>query len=221
MDEWITSIIGTLGTWGIAALMFLENVFPPIPSELIMPLAGYTAGRGELSLVLVIVAGSLGSVLGQFPLYYLGRRVGQDRLHRWADHKGKWLAVSGKDVDRAADWLRRHGPAAVFLCRMVPGIRSYISIPAGAGRMNLWVFTVYSTLGIFAWSTLLAVLGYSLGNHYDAVQDIVGSIGPWVWGGLAVLLFGWIGWRMRGCFLNNDVDCWLNDDDTESNSTDR
>ncbi|WP_150105985.1 DedA family protein [Rubinisphaera brasiliensis] len=220
MDAWITTIISTLGNWGIAVLMFLENVFPPIPSELIMPLAGYTAGRGDLSLTLVIIAGSLGSVLGQFPLYYLGRKLGQDRLHRWADRNGKWLAVSGDDVDRAADWLRRHGPVAVFFCRMIPGIRSFISIPAGAGRMNLWVFTAYSTLGITAWSALLAWLGYSLGSNYEVVQNVVGSIGPWIWGGLIALLLSWIGWRMRGCFLDNDVDCWLHDEDSDSSQPD-
>lgn len=207
MDEWITTVISTLGSWGIAALMFLENVFPPIPSELIMPLAGYTAGRGDLSLTLVILAGSLGSVLGQFPLYYLGRKLGQERLHRWAEHKGQWMAISGEDVDRAAAWLRRHGPVAVFFCRMIPGIRSFISIPAGAGRMNLGIFTLYSTLGIIAWSTLLALLGYSLGSNYHMVQNVVGRIGPWVWGVLAILVLGGIAWRMRGRFLDNDASC--------------
>jgi membrane protein DedA with SNARE-associated domain len=121
----------TLGYAGVAFLMFLENVFPPIPSELIMPLAGFSAARGEMTLWGVIVAGSVGSVLGQYPLYYLGRAVGPERLHRWADRHGKWLTVSGKDIEKAREWLNRRGPIAVLLCRLVPGVRSLISIPRG------------------------------------------------------------------------------------------
>lgn len=207
MEQWITSTVNTLGHWGVAFLMFLENVFPPIPSELIMPLAGFTVARGELSFLGVIVAGSVGSVLGQFPLYYLGHSVGEKRLHRFADTYGKWLLIKGKDIERAADWLRRHGAISVFFCRMIPGIRSLISIPAGAAHMSLWVFTAYSTLGIAIWTVFLAGLGYLLGNNYDLIKEYLGPVGTWIWVVLGIALLGWIVWRLRGCFTSSEADC--------------
>jgi membrane protein DedA with SNARE-associated domain len=207
MDHYITHAMTSLGHVGVALLMFLENVFPPLPSELIMPLAGFAAARGDLSLVGVIVAGSLGSLAGQFPLYYLGRAVGEHRLHYLADRYGKWVTLSGHDVDRAADWLRRRGAVAIFLCRLVPGVRSLISIPAGASRMNLPLFTLYSTLGITLWSSLLAGLGYLLGDNYRQVEQTLGALGNALWITLAALLLTWIAWRIRGCFLHARADC--------------
>jgi membrane protein DedA with SNARE-associated domain len=150
-------------------------------------------------------------MVGQFPLYYLGRAMGQDRLHRLADRYGKWLTVSGKDIDRAADWLRRHGPVAVLLARMVPGVRSFISIPAGASHMNLLVFTAYSTIGITIWSALLAALGYLLGDNYQLVEDYLGPIGKWLAIIVGIALLGWFGWRIRGCITHAKADCPLRD----------
>lgn len=210
--------MSALGYWGVGLLMLLENVFPPLPSELIMPLAGFTAQRGELSLWGVIAVGTLGSVAGQFPLYYLGRAVGQQRLHRFADHYGKWVTISGEDVDRAGRWLRRHGPWAVLFCRLIPGVRSLISIPAGASRMNLVLFTANSALGISLWSGLLAWLGYLLGHNYRRVQQQLGAIGNGIWIALAIGLVAWIAWRLRGCIVHAAVDCPLRDEPPTSNS---
>ncbi len=197
----------TLGYAGVAFLMFLENVFPPIPSELIMPLAGFSAARGEMTLWGVIVAGSVGSVLGQYPLYYLGRAVGPERLHRWADRHGKWLTVSGKDIEKAREWLNRRGPIAVLLCRLVPGVRSLISIPAGMSKMSLWVFTAYSTVGILVWSALLAWLGSLLGDNYEKIEAWLGPIGTWIWVVIGAGLLGWFAWRARGCYRHSREDC--------------
>lgn len=207
MDSLITQTMSTLGLLGVGVLMFLENVFPPIPSELIMPLAGFAAARGDMSLVGVVVAGTIGSVLGQFPLYYVGRAVGQERLRALADRYGKWVTISGRDVDRAAEWLRRRGAVALFLCRLVPGVRSLISIPAGASRMNLVVFTTYSTLGITLWSTLLASAGYLLGDNYHHVEETIGSYSQLIWIAVAALLVIWLAWRLRGCFVPAQADC--------------
>lgn len=200
MEAWVTEIVGKLGYVGVALLMFLENVFPPLPSELIMPLAGFAAGRGEMTLWGVIVAGCVGAVLGQFPLYYAGRALGEKRLHALAERHGKWVAVRGRDIDRASGWLRKRGPAAVLLCRLVPGVRSLISIPAGVSRLNLLTFTVYSTIGIAAWGALLATLGYMLGENYELVEEYVGPIGTGVFVLLGLALLGWLGYRYWTCF---------------------
>ena len=212
MDSWIADTMNALGYWGVGLLMLLENVFPPIPSELIMPLAGFAAAGGHLTLWGVILAGTIGSVLGQFPLYYLGRAVGQERLHRWADRYGKWITVSGKDIDKAQQWLHRRGAIAVLLCRLIPGVRSLISIPAGTSRMKLPVFLLYSTLGMGVWSAILAGIGFLLGENYGLVEQYVGPIGTWVWVILALALAAWIAWRLRGCILHARARCPLRDE---------
>ena len=143
MAEWIKSFMESLGYLGIGLLMFLENIFPPIPSELIMPLAGFTAAQGRLSFWGAVAAGIVGSVLGQLPLYYLGRLAGEEQLKRWADRYGKWLTVSHEEIERAKGWFDHHGGKAVFLCRLIPGIRSLISIPAGMAKMHLLAFLLY------------------------------------------------------------------------------
>ena len=178
-------------------LMFVENVFPPIPSELIMPLAGFTAGRGDLSFVGVVLAGALGSLLGQLPLYYLGRWVGEDQLVAWADRYGKWFTVSGKDIRRADDWFDTHGHKTVFFARLVPGVRSLISIPAGLSEMHLPTFLLYSALGTGLWALILASLGAVLGENYDAVETYLGPVSLVVVGGLLLWAVVWVVRRKR------------------------
>lgn len=199
MAEWITSIVEAMGYIGIAVLMFIENVFPPIPSELIMPMAGFAAARGDFTLVGAIIAGTVGSVLGQYPLYYLGAALGEARLKRLADRYGKWFTVSSADIDRASRWFRRRGPMTIFLCRLVPGIRSLISIPAGINHMNLVSFTLYSTAGMAIWAALLAIAGYELGANYHLVES---WIGPWSKVIVAVVglgIIGWLSYRIWHC----------------------
>src|SRR5688572_6141066 len=116
MTDWVTSFVESFGAWGVLVLMFLENVVPPVPSELIMPLAGFHASRGRMSFWAAIAAGTAGSVLGAIPLYYLGVLVGHDRLRRWVTRHGHWLALSPNDLDAADTWFNRHCAAAVFLC---------------------------------------------------------------------------------------------------------
>ena len=182
----------TLGYPGVAFLMFLENIFPPIPSELIMPLAGFSAARGDLSFVGVVLAGALGSLLGQLPLYYLGRWVGEDKLIAWADRYGKWLTVSGAEVKKADDWFDRHGHKTVFLARLVPGLRSLISIPAGLSEMSLPTFMLYSALGTALWALLLAALGGLLGENYRLVDTYLGPVALVILGALLVFAVVWI-----------------------------
>lgn len=197
MIEWIQDVIGTLGYPGITALMFLENVFPPIPSEVIMTFAGFTTVRGELSFVGVVIAGTLGSVLSTLPLYYLGWVVGEDRLKRWADQYGKWLMISGRDIERARIWFDRHGSKAVFFCRLVPGIRSLISIPAGIAKMNPVTFLLYSALGTGLWTGFLTYMGRLLGENYAQIEHYLDPISYAILGSAVVGFVMWIRKRKR------------------------
>ena len=184
MLQWITGVMNSMGYLGIVGLMFLENVFPPIPSELIMPSAGFASAQGKLSFIGVVVAGMIGSVLGALPLYYAGKLVGEDRLKAWADKYGKWLTVSGADIEKSKGWFDRHGGKAVFFCRLVPGVRSLISIPAGLSAMPLPLFLLYSVLGTGLWAGLLAYAGQLLGKNYSKVDQY---LGPAAYGVLGVL----------------------------------
>ncbi len=177
MLDWIQNLMDSMGYAGIVLLMFLENIFPPLPSELVMPAAGFAAARGDLNLIGVVLAGTLGSVLGALPLYWLGHAVGEDRLARWADRWGKWLTVSGDEVRRADDWFDRFGHRIVLFARVVPGVRSLISIPAGISEMPILKFVLYTTLGTAVWSTIMAMLGHTLGDHYEQVERWVGPVG--------------------------------------------
>ena len=197
MLDWARHIMETLGYPGIALLMFLENVFPPIPSEVIMPLAGFTAAQGKLAYWGVWLAGATGSVVGSLPLYYLGRLVGGPRLHRWADRYGKWLTISGTELDKAQGWFDRHGKKAVFLCQLVPGVRSLISIPAGIHAMSVPLFLAYTALGVAIWTGLLAFLGRLLGDNYAQVGRFVGPATYVVLGGLLLAAIVWVVRRKR------------------------
>jgi membrane protein DedA with SNARE-associated domain len=173
MFDAITGIVSRLGVVGVGLLALLENVFPPIPSELVMPLAGFVASRGEMSLVGAIVAGSLGALLGAVGWYEVGRRVGRERLHRWLDRHGRWLALEGADVQRASDWFERHGGAAVFFGRLIPGVRTFISVPAGFAGMPRATFLLYSAVGTVAWTVALVMAGQLLGAQYRRVERFV------------------------------------------------
>jgi membrane protein DedA with SNARE-associated domain len=155
----------------VALLVALENVFPPIPSEVIMPLAGFTAAQGRLNIVLVVVSGAFGSLAGALGWYYVGRSLGEDRVKRWAARHGRWMTMHPADVERANAWFQRHGRAAVFFCRLVPAIRTLISVPAGVASMPLLPFLAYSTVGTALWTALLAAAGYLLQSQYRSVAD--------------------------------------------------
>lgn len=192
MAQWILRMMSTAGSPAIVLLMFLENVFPPIPSELIMPLAGYMAGREQMTLAGIILAGTLGSVLGALPLYAAGRKIGERRLEELADRHGRWVTVSADEIHRARQWFDRHGGLAVLFCRLVPGVRSLISIPAGIARMNLAAFLIYTLVGSALWTGLLAWAGYLLGSNFREVEKYLDPVSWLVLGGL---LAGYV-WRV-------------------------
>jgi len=176
MTEWITSTIYSLGYVGIGFLMFLENLFPPIPSELIMPLAGFVVQQGKMDFTLVVLAGVIGTVLGALPWFYAGRLLGEERLKKLCDRYGKWLGISGEDITKSKNWFDRYGNKAVLLCRLVPGVRTLISIPAGIGNMNIIPFLIYSTIGTTLWVLLLTYAGFALGQNYKVVETYIDPI---------------------------------------------
>lgn len=165
-----------LGLAGVTLMMFLENVFPPIPSELIMPMAGFSSAMGNMNIVAVIMAGTLGSVLGALPLYYLGTMFDEQHLYKLAEKYGKYLLIKPSDITNATNWFNKHGKAVVFFGRMIPAIRSLISIPAGMNRMPMLPFLVLTTLGSAIWTTLLAYAGYVLGANYEQVAEFIAPI---------------------------------------------
>jgi membrane protein DedA with SNARE-associated domain len=199
MLEWITNTINSLGYVGIALLMFVENLFPPIPSELIMPLAGFTARAtpDRLNVAGVFLAGVLGSVAGALVWYYPGKFLGEKRLKAWADRYGKWLTVSSKDITKATRWFDSQGSKAVFIGRLIPGVRTLISVPAGISNMHLLPFLFYTTLGSAAWVGLLTYSGYVLGSQYELVDKYLAPVSKIVLGSLLLIFIGWILKRKR------------------------
>jgi membrane protein DedA with SNARE-associated domain len=173
MFEWITHVIGRLGYVGVAALTLLENIFPPIPSELVIPLAGFVAARGDLRLSLVIVMGSIGSLAGGLVWYAIGRQVGEERLRKWVARHGRWLTLSAEDVDRAQRWFQRHGAVAVLVGRLIPGVRTFVSLPAGFSAMPIGRFLMYSAVGTATWTAALAYAGVVLQANFSVVGDYV------------------------------------------------
>lgn len=194
LSEWILMVMDKLGLVGVALMMFLENVFPPIPSELIMPAAGFAAAIGELSLISVIIAGTIGSVLGALPLYYLGSRLDETRLIRLTERYGKYLLITPKDIVSAQAWFDRHSKTVVFFGRMIPAIRSLISIPAGMARMSLLPFLMLTAMGSMIWSALLAYAGFVLGANYEKVGIYIESVSHYVVL-LMVLIFSYLLYR--------------------------
>lgn len=190
MIDLITSWVAAGGYLGVFALMFLENLFPPIPSELIMPFAGFAASRGELILLWVVVAGVIGTLAGNVVWFELARTFGADRTRRLCEKYGRWIGVTRPDLDKAEATLRRWGPLAVFLGRMMPGIRTVISIPAGLIEMPRVTFYAWTALGSIIWVGGLALLGYMLGEGYHHIEAYVDPIGK-VLVVLVVVLFLW------------------------------
>lgn len=193
MTEWATSIMDALGYPGLAFLVALENVFPPIPSEIILPLAGFNSSQGTMNVFLAIFAATVGSVSGALVLYYVGYVFGEARV-RWMVNKwGKWLGFKEEDIDSADIWFDRHGGIAVALCRVVPIVRSLISIPAGLRKMPMVTFALYTAAGSLVWNTVLITAGYILGDNWDHVEEYVGILqyvviavvlavaGWWIW----------------------------------------
>lgn len=194
--DWVTDVIESLGYVGIASLIALENVFPPIPSELILPLTGFLCGQGRFWLPAAVLAATVGSVVGALILYGVARWLGEQRLHWLVGRFGKFLLLKEGDLDRASAWFSRHGGKAVLIGRLVPVVRSLVSIPAGFAPMPLSRFVVYTAVGSALWNGALIGLGWALGDRWEQVQRY-GQLLEYAVLAALVVGTGWFIWRRR------------------------
>jgi membrane protein DedA with SNARE-associated domain len=176
MFDFIVDFVSSHGYLGLFLLMVSENIFPPIPSELIMPLAGFAAARGDLNVLGVVLTGTAGSVAGSLPWYLVGRHYGKYRARKLAARYGRWLTVSVSDVNQALVFFDRHGSRAILFGRLVPAVRTLISVPAGIADMPLWRFVGWSAAGSALWSGLLTVLGFLLQSQYTLVAKYMDPV---------------------------------------------
>jgi membrane protein DedA with SNARE-associated domain len=199
MFDWIIHLIDAVGPLGIFFLMLLETIFPPIPSEVIMPLAGMRAADGQFGLTAVIFAGTLGAMVGNVFWYAAARAIGLARFRILIKRHGRWLTMDWSDVKRVQKLFGRFGSWLVFLGRMLPTVRTVISIPAGLVHMRFVRFLIWSTIGTAGWSALLAVAGFILGQNFERVDEVAGPISTVIIVGI-VLLYVWrqFQWSRRG-----------------------
>ena len=198
MSDWVIRLIEQSGYLGVAFLMFLETVFPPIPSEVIMPLAGVAAVNGPMTLWGVIASGTTGAMFGNIFWYLVARVIGIERFRPFIEKHGRWLTLDWYDVEKAERLFGRFGSVLVGVGRMMPTIRSVISIPAGLLHMRLKSFLIWSTIGTAGWSSALAIAGYMLGRRFGEIETILGPLSSAIIG-LMILFYVWrqLTWRKR------------------------
>ncbi|MFI1193391.1 DedA family protein [Micromonospora sp. NPDC020750] len=194
LTGWVASVIDSLGAVGVAALVALESIIPPIPSEIVLAMAGYLAAEGRFNLVLIVVAATVGSVVGALVLYWLGAAVGEDRLKRWLDHIP---LVDRDDLEKADRWFERHGRWAVLIGRVVPVVRSLVSIPAGANRMPLVEFVLLTTLGSGLWNALIVGAGFALGSRWEEVDQYSSWFNYAIFAVFGVMILSWVVKKVR------------------------
>ena len=179
LATWVQDVIEQLGYLGVALLVVLENVFPPIPSEIVLPFAGFVAQQGSESVVLMILAATVGSVIGALIMYWIAAIIGDERLHAFTRRFGKWVQIREADLTRAEEWFDRHAMSAVLVGRCVPLIRSVVSIPAGFRRMKLIPYIAYTFLGSLVWNIALVGAGAVLGENWERVEPVVATF-QWI-----------------------------------------
>ncbi|OIJ40459.1 DedA family protein [Massilia timonae] len=189
MFDFITEFMQSGGYLAVFALMALENIFPPIPSELIMPFAGFVAARGDLNVIGVLIAGTAGSVAGALPWYYAGKVYGKERLEKFADKHARWMTVTHGDIEHAMESFEKHGRKVVLFGRLIPAIRTLISVPAGLAGMPMGQFLLYSTVGSLVWTGILTGAGYMLESQYERVAQYVDPVSK-------AILIGLLGWYL-------------------------
>lgn len=190
--SWLVQTVGSMGYIGITGLMFLESSFFPFPSEVVMPPAGYLAQQGQMSLVLVLFSGILGSLLGALFNYWLSLRFGRPFFLKY----GKHLGVTPEVLDKADAFFEKHGHISMFVGRLIPVIRQYISLPAGVARMDLKKFCIYTSLGAGIWVVVLTMLGYWLGANKALIHQYLSEISIALIAGCVLLVAAYI-WRQR------------------------
>lgn len=188
MEEWITNFMEQFGYFGIFLLIMGENLFPPIPSEVILTFGGFMTTKSSMNIFGVVTASTLGSVGGAIVLYYIGRLLSVERIEVLVEKYRKYLRVEKKDVHKADDWFDKYGAWTVFFCRFIPLIRSLISLPAGMSGMNVWLFLGLTTLGTIIWNTVLVIIGASVGGSWDSIVGYMDIYSNIVYGILTILV---------------------------------
>jgi len=198
MTDWVFRLLDEAGYIGVMILMFLETVFPPIPSEVIMSLAGVRAAQGTMTLWGVIVAGTAGAMFGNFFWYLFARVIGIERFRPFILRYGRWLTIDWPDVEKAEKLFGRHGGVIVGIGRMMPTVRSIVSIPAGLLHMRLKTFFIWSTIGTAGWSAALAIAGYLLGRRFADIEQVLGPLSIAVIAAIVIAyLWRQLTWRRR------------------------
>ncbi|WP_410811697.1 DedA family protein [Micromonospora sp. 067-2] len=191
---WVATVIEAMGPTGVALLVALESIVPPIPSEIVLALAGYLSSEGRFNVVLVVLAATVGSLVGALVLYWLGAALGEERLKRWLD---RIPLVDGDDLEKADRWFDRHGRKAVLIGRVVPVVRSLVSVPAGANRMPMGQFLLLTTIGSGVWNTLLVGAGYALGSRWQDVERYSDWFNYAIVAFFVLMVVGWVVRKVR------------------------
>jgi membrane protein DedA with SNARE-associated domain len=194
LSGWVVDVINAIGYVGVALLVALENLFPPIPSEIVLPFAGFTSGQGEASFPGMVVAATVGSLAGAWILYLVAAWIGPVRLRALFARYERFLRITPQDLDRAEGWFDRHSRSAVLICRCIPLIRSLVSIPAGFRRMSPLWFTVLTVLGSLVWNTALIGAGHLLGARWKETEDVV-SVFQYVVIAAILAAVAWFVWK--------------------------
>jgi membrane protein DedA with SNARE-associated domain len=197
MDIWIKEFIEQYGYWGVFLLIALENIFPPIPSEVILTFGGYMTVQTNLTVQGVIASSTVGSVFGAVILYQLGVVLNVNKLEVVVERYGRFLRLTKEDLYRADAWFDKYGIWTVFFCRFIPLIRSLISIPAGMAKMNFWLFISFTTLGTILWNTLLINLGARVGENWEVIGERMDQYSNYLYLIFAILLIVIIGWKRK------------------------
>lgn len=189
MSDFVRTLVEEWGPLGVGFLMFLENVFPPIPSEVILPLAGYAAGSGKASMPMLLLGGVVGSIAGTALWFVAGLWLGKEGLKAFAARRGRWLTLSPEDIESTDAWFDRHGGKTVLLGRLLPAVRTLISVPAALSGMSWTRFLIYTSIGTTLWSTALVFAGYWLGSNYSLVSDWLAPVSTGV---VVILVAGYL-----------------------------
>ncbi|MBC2260218.1 DedA family protein [Listeria sp. FSL L7-0091] len=200
METWITSIMADFGYIGIFVLIMVENLFPPIPSEIILTFGGFMTTVTSLNVVMVIIVATLGSVVGAILLYKVASYFGKERLTKIVLKYGRILRLKESDIERAESFFLKYGSWAVFLCRMIPLIRSLISIPAGMTKMKMSRFLILTTAGSLLWNTVLIGLGAMLGESWNEIVVFMDSFSTIIYSVIAILVVVGLGFFFRARF---------------------
>ncbi|MEK4352455.1 alkaline phosphatase [Paenibacillus odorifer] len=206
MQAWITDFMEQFGYFGIFLMLAFENIFPPIPSEVILPFGGFMTTTTNLTIPGVIIAATFGSLLGAVILYYIGRLLDVNRLEKIVERWGGLLRISKKDIHKADAWFDKYGYWTVLFCRMVPLVRSLISIPAGMSGMKFGVFMIFTTIGTLGWNLLLVLIGAALGESWEDIAMYMDMYSNVVYVLLAggVVILGYLFFRKRSRKMNTE-----------------